>query len=106
MSISNYKRYVICPECNDELIADGLMARFRRAHKKELSAVEIDTILSQGTHERTRKPNPPPNPRKSWAKLQRRRRKNIERKMKKFSETTPFSMRQWGVDRPHRTGPM
>jgi|ERR1035441_5426431 hypothetical protein len=106
MSISNYKRYGICPECNNELIADGLMAHFRRAHKKELSAVEMATILSHITREPTRKPNLPRNPQKFLAKLKDRQQREIERKMKTFGETTPFSMRQWGDDRPHRTGPI
>src|SRR5262245_59825368 len=98
MSVSNNKRYVICPECNNELVADGLMTHFRRAHEKQLSAAQMAEILSHITREPTRKPNLPRNPQKFLTNLKKRQGKEIERKMKKISETTPFSMRQWGDD--------
>lgn len=106
MSISNYKRYVICPQCNNELVADGLMAHYRRAHKKELTAAEMAEILSHLTREPTRKPNRPKNLEKFRANLKSRQKMEIENKMKKWNKQTPFSMRQWGSDRPGRSGPL
>ena len=106
MSVSNYKRYLICPECNNEIVADRLLPHFKRAHKQLLSAAQMAEILSHVTREPTRKPNPPPRSQCFSIRQKKRERAEIENKMKKFDESTPFSMRQWGVDRPHRTGPI
>ena len=106
MSVSNDKRYVICPECNNELVAAGLRAHFRRAYKKELLPAQMAEILSHITREPTRKRKLPRNPQKFEADLKRRQQGEIERRMRKFGQKTPFSMRQWGDDRPKRTGPI
>ena len=106
VSISYYKRYVTCPECRNEIIAHNLMLHFRRAHKKKLSPAKLAEILSQITREPTRKPNLLHDPQKYFVALKIRQKEQIERKMKMFQKQTPFSMRQWGDDRPHRTGPI
>lgn len=106
LSVSSHQSYVVCPSCGNELKADGLLAHFRCAHKKELTGAEMGEILSHATCEPSRKPNRPRGPRKQWADLKAREHKEIERKMNKLKERTPFSMRQWGDDRPRRTGPI
>ncbi len=109
MSVSNYKRYVICPVCGNELKADGLLAHFRRAHKKELTAAEMAEILSRMTREPTRKPNRPRDLEKYAVTLKAQDKKNFEAKMRKLKQSTPYSMRGWDPireDIPRRIGPI
>jgi hypothetical protein len=106
MNAGKYKRYVICPECNNELVAETLVSHFRRAHKKRLTAARLAEILSRMTREPTRKPNRPRDLHKYQANLKARNQKeSISRKI----ERTPLSMRQWDAirdDIPIRSGPL
>ena len=102
MSASNYKRYVVCPDCGNELKADGLLTHYRRAHKKTLSASAMSEILSHITREPLRKPNPPRDLEKHRARLKQQPRA-------KEQERTPRSLRVWdaiseGI--PIRSGPI
>ena len=106
MSVSDNKRNLICPECKNEIMADRLLPHFKRVHKQELSAAQMAEILSHITREPTRKLNPPRRSQYFSIRQKKRERAEIEKEMKKFNESTPFSMRQWGDDRPHRTGPI
>jgi hypothetical protein len=88
MSVSNYKRYVVCPDCGNELKADGLLAHYRRAHHTILSASSIAEILSHMTREPTRKPEPPRDLEKHRARLKKE-------PLAKKTERTPRSMLVW-----------
>jgi hypothetical protein len=109
MSISNYKRYVICPVCRNELKADGLLAHFRRAHKKALSASEMAEMLSGIAREPSRKPNRPRDLEKYAKTFKAQDKKQFEATMRKLKESTPDSMRGWDPIRdgiPRRIGPV
>jgi len=75
-----------------------LPIHLRRVHKKEIPPSEAARIVSNAKK--------PGDRGRAWIKSKKRDRKETEGAVKKLTERTPFSMRQWGDDRPHRTGPI
>ena len=92
------RSYVLCPICQQNIRSSRFATHCRRLHKGELSADALATILS-GVQK-------PPAQGRAWIRARIRDKKEIKKVMAKFTERTPFSMRQWGEDRPKRTGPI
>jgi len=90
---------VICPICQREMRSSRLATHVRKIHKGELFADAVTAILA-GARKKFRSPG------RAWIKAKKRDQKEIEKVMRKLTERTPFSMRQWGEDRPRRTGPI
>jgi hypothetical protein len=102
--MDNYKRYVVCPQCKNEIVASGLSVHFRRVHRKNLSSEEMIEILAKLTWERTRKPKRVKNLKADQEKLKPWNQKTPPVKK---PQRTPLSMLSWfGDDTPRKYGPI